>query len=413
MKPLRPWLLIATGILAGVALSSLVRFVAVRHDAAMSGAQTLLLPRDEARLLAEVLHRVESDYVDPQSGGRLMENAVRGMVSSLDPYSQFLDAGEYQQLLAETAGSYPGIGIEVAATARGVEVLQPIDGSPAASAGLRIGDVIVAIDGREVHADALEQAIADLRGPAGSTVHITIRREGLAAPLDYDIRRAQVAVHSVSSGLLEPAYGYLKISSFNDTTAQDVAESLRDLARQSRRELAGLVVDLRNNPGGLLESAVAIADGFLEQGNIVSAEGRTGDARFRRDAQPGDVLAGAPVVVIVNGSSASSAEILAGALKDNHRAQLIGRRTYGKGLVQTVIPLSGSRALKLTTSRYATPSGASINQLGIQPDLLLEGEESPPAVLDADGGARTLAQRDAQVGLALDLLHKASSAPRP
>jgi carboxyl-terminal processing protease len=407
MSRLRLLLVLVTGIVIGLLLTFAANVIASRRADVLSVSRGSDLPHDGVQLLAEILRRVETDYVEPVGNAKLMENAARGMVAALDPHSQFLDAGEYEEILAETAGSYPGIGIEVAATTRGVEVLQPIEGSPAAAAGLRIGDVIIAIDGHVVHADALEKAITDLRGPAGSTVHITIRRDGLAAPLDYDIRRAQVAVHSVAAELLEPGYGYLRIQSFNDSTAQDVVQALQDLGRQSRRELAGLVIDLRNNPGGLLESAVEIADDFLERGNIVSADGRTGDARFRRDAHPGDLLSGAPIAVIVNGNSASAAEILAGALKDNHRAELVGRRTYGKGSVQTVIPLSSGRALKLTTSRYFTPSGASINQVGIEPDLAYDGEDQPPAALDPAEGPRSLPQRDPPVALALGVLHRA------
>ena len=243
-----------------------------------------------------------------------------------------------------------------------------------------------------------------LRGPARSTVQLSVRRAGLAAPLDFAIRRTQVAVHSVAAETLEPGFGYLRIQSFSETTARDVASALRELRQQSPPGLKGLVIDLRNNPGGLLDSAVEIADDFLDKGNIVSADGRAEDARFRMDANPGDLIAGAPISVLVNGNSASAAEILAGALKDNHRAQLIGRKTYGKGSVQTVIPLSAGRALKLTTSHYFTPSGASINQVGIQPDLAYDGEDLPPAVLDAVGAARTLPLRDAQVALALAAL---------
>jgi carboxyl-terminal processing protease len=396
-------LVLAMGIVIGLSLSLAASVIAGRRGEGAAG-HAATLPWEEARLLAEVLHRIKADYVEPVTDGRLMENAVRGMVAGLDPHSAFLDADEYREMQAETTGSYPGIGIEVAATARGVEVMQPIEGSPAAAAGLRTGDVIIAIDEKQIAADALEAAIAALRGTAGSTVSLSVRREGLASPLDYVIRRTRVAVHSVVAETLEPGFGYLRIQSFSETTARDVAQSLRELARQSPPALKGLVIDLRNNPGGLLESAVEIADDFLDKGNIVSADGRTEDARFRMDAKPGDLLAGAPISVLVNGNSASAAEILAGALRDNHRAQLIGRRTYGKGSVQTVIPLSADRALKLTTSRYYTPSGASINQIGIEPDLPYAGEDLPPAAPDAAGAARTLMQRDAQVALALDTL---------
>ena len=332
-----------------------------------------------------------------------MQNAVRGMVSGLDTHSAFLDRDEYEEMQAETAGSYPGIGIEVGATDRGIEVLHPIEGSPAAAAGVRTGDLIVAIDGRVVDADALDAAIESLRGPTGSTVRIGLRREGVAALLEYSIRRTQVEVHSVASEALEPGIGYLRIQQFSETTAQDVVRALRELGRQNPRGLDGLIIDLRNNPGGLLESAVEIADDFLDSGNIVSADGRTEDARFRMDAKPGDLIAGAPIAILVNGNSASAAEILAGALRDNHRATLIGRRTYGKGSVQTIMPLSNGQAIKLTTSRYFTPSGASINQVGIQPDVAYDGADLAPAPLD-DGAQHTLVARDAQVALALQAL---------
>ena len=396
-------LVLVTGIVIGLSLSLAANVIAGRHGEG-TPERAAPLPWEDARLLAEVLHRIEADYVEPVTPAKLMENAVRGMVGALDPHSAFLDASEYDEMQADTRGSYPGIGIEVAATVRGVEVMQPLDGSPAAVAGLRTGDLIVAIDGKDVATDALDAAIAALRGPADSTVQLSVRRTGLGAPLDFSIRRTQVSVHSVQSEILEPGFAYLRIASFSETTAHDVAQSLQELARRSPPALRGLVIDLRNNPGGLLESAVEVADDFLDQGNIVSADGRTEEARFRMDAKPGDLTAGAPIRVLVNGSSASAAEILAGALKDNHRALLIGRRTYGKGSVQTVIPLSSGRALKLTTSRYFTPSGASINQVGIEPDQPYDGEDLPPAAPDAPGAAQTLPQRDAQIALALGAL---------
>jgi carboxyl-terminal processing protease len=401
----RIFLVLLMGILIGISLSLAANVIAARHsDNPLARAANL--PWEDARLLAEVLQRVQSDYVEPVAEHKLMENAVRGMVAGLDSHSSFLDQDEYQEMQAETAGSYPGIGIEVEATDHGVEVMHPIEGSPAALAGIRSGDVIVAIDGVVVPAEGLEAAIASLRGPAGSTVRISLRRAGLAVPLELALKRTQVEVHSVSSEQLETGIGYLRISQFSETTAKEVARALRELDRQAPRGLAGLVIDLRNNPGGLLESSVEIADDFLESGNIVSADGRAADARFRRDAQPGDLVHGAPIAVLVNGNSASAAEILAGALHDNHRATLIGRRTYGKGSVQSVMPLSQGRALKLTTSRYFTPSGASINQVGIQPDVAYEGEDLPPAVLD-DVLPHTLGVRDAQVALALQTLKKA------
>jgi carboxyl-terminal processing protease len=389
----RMLLVLATGILIGLCLSLTFTVIAARQ-AEPTPAATATLPWEDARLLAEVLQRVSRDYVEPVSDHKLMEQAIRGMVAGLDSHSAFLDRDEYDELQAETSGSYPGIGIEVAATARGVEVMHPIEGAPAAAAGVLAGDVIVAIDGEAVAADGLEAAIASLRGPAGSQVRISLRRAGLDSPLDYTIQRTQVEVHSVSSQALAPGYGYLRIQQFSETTSKDVARALRELTRGVPTGLAGLVIDLRNNPGGLLESAVEVADDFLDSGNIVSADGRAEDARFRMDARPGDLVSGAPIALLINGNSASAAEILAGALHDNHRATLVGRRSYGKGSVQTVTPLSAGRAIKLTTSRYFTPSGASINQVGIQPDIAYEGEDTAPAA------------QDAQVMLALESLRQ-------
>jgi carboxyl-terminal processing protease len=400
----RTLLVLLVGILIGLSLSLAASGIAARH-ADTPATSTGALPWEDARMLAEVLHRIQTDYVEPVGEHTLMENAVRGMVSALDSHSAFLDREEFAEMQSETAGSYPGIGIEVAATARGVEVMHPIEGSPAAAAGIRTGDVIIAIEGTPVAADALETAIESLKGPAGSSVQISLRREGMEAPLEFNLKRTQVEVHSVAAELLEPGIGYLRILEFSETTAKDVAHALRELTRQGPHGLNALVIDLRNNPGGLLESSVEIADDFLESGNIVSAEGRTPDARFRMDARHGDLLGGAPIAVLVNGNSASAAEILAGALHDNHRATLLGRRTYGKGSVQTVMPLSNGSALKLTTSRYFTPSGASINQVGIEPDITFGGEDLPPAAMD-EGAAQTLAHRDPQVQLALDTLKK-------
>jgi carboxyl-terminal processing protease len=402
----RMLLVLVTGIVLGVSLSLTANVIAGRQPAESPAATAL--PWEDARLLAEVLRRIETDYVESVGDHVLMENAVRGMVSGLDSHSAFLDRDEYEEMQANTAGSYPGIGIEVAAGEHGVVVVNPIEGAPAAAAGLRAGDLITGIDGVDVTHDDVDQTIARMRGRAGTTVQVIVRREGVARPLTFNIRRTQVEVHSVSGQLLEPGYGYLRIVQFSETTSADVASSLHDLQRKAGSELKGLVIDLRNNPGGLLDSAVEVADDFLDSGNIVSAEGRGSDARFRMDAHAGDIIHGAPITVLVNGGSASAAEILAGALRDNRRATLIGRKTYGKGSVQTVMPLSGGRAIKLTTSRYFTPSGASINDVGLKPDVPYTGEDLPPAHLDQAAAPLTLSQRDAQVGLALDTLKGAT-----
>jgi carboxyl-terminal processing protease len=284
-----------------------------------------------------------------------------------------------------------------------VKILRPIDGSPAQRAGLRAGDQIVRIDGTDIGAD-LAGAIARMRGVSGSVVALSIRREGNPELLEFALRRAQVEVHSVLAQSLEPGLGYLRITTFSETTAQDVARAISRLKRDNPRGIEGLVLDLRNNPGGVLEAGVAVADAFLSSGVIVTADGRTPEARFRMDAAHGDLINGAPLVVLVNGGSASASEIVAGALKDHGRAVLVGRKTYGKGSVQTVLPLPRGGAVKLTTSRYFTPSGASIHGKGIVPDVIEEGPGEPPAELSADKAEAPLTERDADVRLALGVL---------
>jgi carboxyl-terminal processing protease len=361
------------------------------------------LPWQEASLFAEVYERIKRDYVDDVDDHALMEKAVRGMVAALDPHSAYLDSEEFEEIRLSTMGSYPGVGIEVVAEDGAVKVLRPIDGSPAQQAGLRTGDEIVRIDGADIGAD-LAGAIARMRGDSGSLVKLTVRREGSADLVEYALRRAQVEVHSVAAQTLAPGYGYLRITSFSETTAADVNRAVSRLKRDNPKGIMGLVLDLRNNPGGVLEAGVAVADDFLDAGVIVTADGRTPEARFRMDATPGDLINGAPLVVLVNGGSASASEIVAGALKDHGRALLVGRRTYGKGSVQTVMPLAHGGAVKLTTSRYFTPSGTSIHGKGIVPDIVEEGPGAPPAELLTAKGAPPLTARDPDVRLAFDTL---------
>ena len=338
-------------------------------DAAAPTASLLVedLPPDEARRLSEIIGRVRREYV---SADRLLDEAARGMVASLDEHSAYLDRREYEDIRRGTAGSYPGIGIEVIAEGEAIKVLRPLDDSPASRAGILAGDEILRIDDAPVRAD-VAAAIEQMRGPVGSLVRLTLRREGSAELVDVALERTKVEVHSVSGMSLDRHHGYLRIASFSDTTPADFEGHVQELRKVSP-ELRGVIIDLRNNPGGVLEAAVAVADALLDSGNIVSGTGRTADARFRLDARPGQLLEGVQIVVLVNESSASAAEILAGALKDHSRARLIGRRTFGKGSVQSVIPLGDGRALKLTTSRYATPAGTLINERGIEPDIELE-----------------------------------------
>ena len=369
------------------------------------------LPWQEASLFAEVYERIKRDYVDDVDDHALMEKAIRGMVAALDPHSAYLDSQEFDEIRLSTMGSYPGVGIEVVAGDGVVKILHPIDGSPAQQAGLRAGDQIVRIDGIDVGAD-LAGAIARMRGLSGSLVTLTVRREGNHELLEFALRRAQVEVHSVLGQTLEPGFGYVRNTTFSETTSQDVAKAISRLKRDNPAGIRGLVLDLRNNPGGVLEAGVAVADDFLTSGVIVSADGRTPEARFEMDASHGDLINGAPLVVLVNGGSASASEIVAGALKDHGRALLVGRKTYGKGSVQTVLPLSRGGAVKLTTSRYFTPSGASIHGKGLVPDILEDGPGDPPADLSPGKAEDPLTERDADVRLGLAVLKERAEAPR-
>lgn len=357
----------------------------------------------ESAQLAEVIERVQREYVEDVKHPELIDDALRGLVGGLDPYSSYLDAEEYADLRVSTAGTYAGIGIEVSTADRALRVVRPFRDSPAAAAGIRSGDMIAAIDGAAVGAD-LDAAMARMRGPRGSTVKLAVVREGFALPLEFTVERAQVDVHSVAVVPLDGGYVYARITSFSDTTAADFATGIANVRRDRGAKPRGVVIDLRNNPGGVLESAVEVADQMLDAGAIVSADGRTPASRFSMAATPGELLPGVPVVLLVNGSTASAAEILAGALQDHHRATLLGRRTFGKGSVQTVMPISEGRAIKLTTSRYFTPSGRSINGHGIDPDLPFDSIDVLPLDLDDTRVRATLGERDVAVRAALEVL---------
>jgi len=325
---------------------------------------------EQARLFAEVLERVKRDYVEPIDDAELMESAIRGMVSDLDPHSQYLDAGEYRDIRISTTGSYTGIGIEVDQSEGRIMVVAPIAGSPAARAGIRGGDQLVAVNGRSLDGSSLQETIERLRGQAGTEVTVSVLREDRV--IDHDMRRQIIRMVSVHRELLAPAFGYVRGSQFNENTTRELSRAVDELQDASGGMLEGLVLDLRDNPGGVLDAAVNVADLFLNSGIIVTAEGRSLDSRFKRSAHRGDILDGAEMVVLVNRGSASASEIVAGALQDNNRATIVGTETFGKGLVQTVVPLSKGRAIKLTTSRYYTPSGDSIQDVGIAPDVYVE-----------------------------------------
>lgn len=372
------------------------------------GALGADLPWQDARMLATVLERVKHDYVNPVDDHQLLQAAIRGMVASLDPYSAYLDSDEYDEVKISSSGRYSGVGIELSIEDEQVVVIAPFDGSPAALAGIRSGDVIVTIDGVPVNTSTLADTIGRMRGEEGTSVKIGIRREGNPEPMLFTLKRSRVELHSVTAEMLESGYGYVRISQFSETTGDDLIGGLKTLRKRNGAPLKGLVLDMRDNPGGVLEAAVSVADTFLDSGVIVTAKGRTPDSKFEMHATPGDALNGAPMVVLVNGGSASAAEIVAGALKDQHRAKLLGSTTFGKGSVQTIIPLSDDRAVKLTTSLYYTPSGASINHRGIAPDIELEHDGKPPAAAPADA---PLLQRDRDVKRAVEEL-KASFGAR-
>jgi carboxyl-terminal processing protease len=399
MPARRTLLAVLLGCLLGVSLAGGALWLAGSH-----AIRSDLDPGDE-RLLGEVLGRIRSDYVDRTDDHKLMQDAIRGMVAELDPHSAFMDANEFDDLRIATEGNYSGIGVEISAESGAVVVIAPMDDSPALRAGVRPGDIILAVDGAAVENARLAATIARIRGQPGTIVNLTIGRDSSPDPIELAIERAVVAVHSVRHEMLEPGIGYLRISQFSDTTAQDVGNALRALRQEAGGRFRGLVLDLRNNPGGVLEAAVEVSDAFLERGLIVSAEGRTQESRFRMEAGAGDVTLGAPIAVLVNEGSASASEIVAGALRDNGRAKLLGRRTFGKGSVQTVMPIGDGEALKLTTSRYFTPSGRSIQDHGLDPDIELPAQET-----GGPAEAGTLPERDADVRAALSWLKHGKAA---
>ncbi len=383
--PFRFALVLGVGVIMGFGLSvgrtvqaqrEIDRPVSVLSD---QSDNDKTVPWQDARLLAEVLEHVRKEYVEKISDQELIEAAIRGMIADLDAHSAFLDPQQFDEIRISTTGEYSGVGIEVALENGVVKVINPIEGTPAEKAGVLAGDTILAVDGVPVNVENLNDTIDRMRGKAGTAVKISIARADVKDPLEFTLSRAAVQVHSVRNKLLDGGVGYVRISHFSETTTSDLERSLASLKKKNGAALSGLVLDLRNNPGGLLEAAVGVSDVFLESGVIVTANGRAADARFEMDAHPGDALDGAPMVLLVNGGSASASEIVAGALQDHQRATLVGRQTYGKGSVQTVLPLSDGHAIKLTTSKYFTPSGASIHEKGIKPDVIVNEKELPKA----------------------------------
>ncbi len=324
----------------------------------------------QIEVFTEVLRQIEKNYVEPQDTQKLIYGAIKGMVQSLDPHSSFMTRDEHQELLIETKGSFSGVGIEISVRDNILTVVSPIEGTPAYEAGIKSGDKIVRIDDQPTNDMTLTDAVKSIRGPKGSKVKLTVMREGVDKPLDFEIVRDVIPLKSVRSYLLAPGVGYVRISNFQSKTARDLSSSLDKLEKE--HEVKGLILDLRNNPGGLLSQAIDVSDIFLDSGVIVSTKGRNASQNMEVSAKKNSPWRGYPIIVLVNGGSASAAEIVAGALQDNKRAMILGTRTFGKGSVQTILPLSDGSGLRLTTARYYTPSGRSIQLSGIEPDIKLE-----------------------------------------
>ncbi len=334
--------------------------------------QSETLPLAELRAFTDVFTRIKQDYVEQVDDKTLIEYAIRGMLSGLDPHSSYLNEEEFNELRVGTSGEFGGLGIEVNMEDGFVKVVSPIDDTPAQQAGMKSGDLIIRIDGKPVKGMTLNEAVKLMRGKPGSTINLTVVRQGLDKPLSVDIVRAIIQVNSVKHRLMDNDFGYLRISHFQVKTTQNMLEAIDTMNTESKGKLKGLVLDLRNNPGGVLSAAVGVSNAFIEKGLIVYTDGRETGSRLRYNANPGDAMNAAPVVVLVNGGSASASEIVAGALQDHKRAIIMGEKTFGKGSVQTIQDLQTGGAVKLTTARYYTPSGRSIQAKGINPDIVVE-----------------------------------------
>ncbi|MDB3966274.1 S41 family peptidase [Porticoccaceae bacterium] len=338
------------------------------------------LPLRELRLFTQVFEQIRQGYVEEVSDTQLLENAIAGLLTELDPHSVYLNEESYGDLEENSSGEYGGLGLEVATQDGVIRVVSPIDDSPAAEAGIEAGDLIIKMNDNPVRGMSLQKAIEKMRGEQGTSIKLTVYREGEDDTMDIDVVRDIIQVSAVRNRLLESGYGYVRIAQFQRKSGSDFVDALQELKQQSEQEnpLKGLVIDLRNNPGGLVPASVEIADALIDSGTIVYTEGRLPSSNQSFDATPGDMLEGLPVVVLINGGSASASEIVAGALQDHGRAAILGTQSFGKGSVQTVVPLGDGRAVKLTTARYFTPNGRSIQAEGIVPDITVERAEIRP-----------------------------------
>jgi carboxyl-terminal processing protease len=358
----KSWLVAATAAIAFLSLSAAV---------GQSNNDTSTNTYQQLNLFGDVFEKIRSDYVEPVSDDKLVEAAINGMLTSLDPHSSYLNPKDWEDMQVQTKGEFGGLGIEVTMENGLIKVVSPIDGTPAAKAGIQPADLIIQIDGKPILGMTLSQAVDKMRGPVDSKIVLTVRR-GKQAPFDVTLQRAVIKIESVHSQLIDKSIGYVRITSFSEQTTSGLQDAITKIKADAGGKLQGLVLDLRNNPGGLLDQAIGVVDTFVDKGEIVSTRGRDPSQAQRYNATPGDMVDGLPIVILINGGSASASEIVAGAMQDHHRAILLGTRSFGKGSVQTIIPIPGHGAIRLTTARYYTPSGRSIQAKGIEPDIHVE-----------------------------------------
>src|SRR5215470_3779560 len=429
-------------ILLSAATGAALTLMVTQPRAVLMGSTARAATSDTYRqlnLFGDVFERVRSDYVEKPDDTKLIESAISGMLAGLDPHSSYMDAKSFRDMQVQTRGEFGGLGIEVTMEDGLIKVVSPIDDTPASKAGIQANDIITTLDDEAVQGLTLNQAVEKMRGPVNTKIKLKIIRKGQDKPVEITLTRENIRVRPVRARVEQDDIAYIRVTSFNEQTTEGLKREITNLQNQLGDKLKGFIVDLRNNPGGLLEEAVTVSDAFLERGEIVSTRGRNTEETQRRSAKAGDLTKGKPLMVLINGGSASASEIVAGALQDHKRATLIGTRSFGKGSVQTIIPLGqGNGALRLTTARYYTPSGKSIQAKGIIPDIEVlqdepaevkgrtdtKGEASLRGHLKADGDERTGSQSyvppdakdDKALKMADDLLHgikSSSSAPTP
>ncbi len=369
-KQYKTLLVLVFGIFVGISVSLTSSVLAEKKAEESTG-----LPLNELRNFSDIFARIKTDYVEDVDDKTLLENAIRGMLTGLDPHSTYLSPDEYKELKIGTTGKFGGLGIQVGMEDGFVKVISPIDDTPAFRAGLEAGDLIIRLNDKSVKGMTLNDAVKIMRGDPGTDIKLTVIREGADKPLPFTVTRDIISVQSVKSRILEPDYGYIRISNFQSKTARDLVNEVSKLKKDNKNELKGLVLDLRNNPGGVLSAAADVSDAFIDNGKLVYTKGRINNSEFEFNAKPGDIMNGLPLVVLINGGSASASEIVAGALQDHHRAVVMGSKSFGKGSVQTIQELRSGGAVKITTARYFTPSGRSIQGEGITPDIILERYE--------------------------------------